>query len=86
MMPAQTNIHADKAARDWRWPAVVAALALAGGCAHSAPRANLNAQAQLQPGSTIAVSDALGARVFASSPKAVAARRTAARTFAAARD
>ncbi len=86
MMRTQMNIQALRAARHLARTAVAAALALLGGCAHSAPTASLNPQSQLQPGRTIAVSDALGARVFASSPKAVAARRVAAQTFAAAHE
>ena len=86
MMRTPTNIHAGTAARGLAMTSAVALVALAGGCAHQAPTASLNAQSQLQPGRTIAVSDALGARVFASSPKAVAARRAAAQTFAAAHE
>lgn len=86
MMRTQTNTRADRVTQGAWWAGAAAAAALLGGCTHARPAASVSAPSPLQPGSTIAVSDALGARVFASSPKAVAARKAAAQNLAAAHD
>ncbi len=63
--------------------ATAGSLALLGGCAAQATNANAGALSQLQPGPTIAVADAVGAKVYAPTPRLIAARRAASSAYAA---
>ncbi len=70
-----------------RWTVVAltaSVVAGAGGCATSSPKPpTAHVSGQLLPGSTIAVADAFGTKVF-SSPRSIAARKAATATYAAA--
>ncbi len=78
MYPTRTNAPAPTNKSVCLRLSLLATLALASGCAGGGRAGVAAVQPQVQPGTTIAVSDALGARVFTSSPKSVAARRAAA--------
>ncbi|MFN0011164.1 MAG: hypothetical protein ACKVS8_05905 [Phycisphaerales bacterium] len=70
----------------WTVGALAAAVVAAtGGCASPSKPPTASIGSQLQPGSTIAVADAFGARVF-SSPKSIAARKASTASYAAARE